>query len=443
MYSLYLRRKRPACVRIFFSVTLVLKMVVLGIVAPVQGQPSPPLTRDNAFLRTIENNPDLQIFAVQLRGAAALKQTAGQRPGFALEAEVENFGGSGDLQGFDASEQTLSLSSAIELGGKRAARKQLSDARAEKITAERDVKTLDLLADVTRTFVSALAAQERSLLARDEVRLAEGTLTSVRNRVEAGAAPEAEVLRARSSLVQAHLALAHEIRELDIRKMQLALLWNSSTVDFGDLQGNLFAFPAIENFDSLLARAEQSAALAIFADEERLKDLELQLARSKAALDIEWRFGVRRLEASGDTGLVAGMSVPLFSGNRAHGDVTVARAEREQAALQTQSARLVWRSQLFEAYQGQQQSLAVANGLRQEVIPTLTRALDETRQAYERGRYGYLDLAAAQRELLDARRAAIEAAATVLTQSALIEQLTGEPLVTSSSTRRIQENTQP
>lgn len=384
----------------------------------------------------IENNPELRIFAARLRGSAGMRQMAGQGPGLALEADMENFAGSGELQGFDAAEQTLALSSAIELGGKRAARSGVAAARAGQIAAERDVKIVDLLGEVTRVFVQALAAQEHARLARDQVRLETAILGGVRQRVAAGAAPEAERLRAQSSLTQANLALSQQLRELGVHKMQLAMLWNSEVVDFSELEGDLFAFPAVDTFEALLERASQSAALTLYAGEERLKDLELQLARSKATLDIDWRFGVRRLEASGDSGLVAGVSVPLFSGARARGELAAALAEREQAALQTQNAHLAWRLRLYEAYQGQQQGVATAKTLRDELIPTLTRALEQTRLAYERGRYGYLDLAAAQRELLDVRKAAIDAAATALTQGALIEQLTGEPLAATASAHR-------
>ena len=66
--------------------------------------------------------------------------------------------------------------------------------------------------------------------------------------------------------------------------------------------------------------------------------------------------------------------------------------------------------------------------LRDEVLPALTRALDETQQAYERGRYSYRDWIAAQRDLLDARLAAIDAASSALLHQALIEQLTGTAL---------------
>ena len=85
---------------------------------------------------------------------------------------------------------------------------------------------------------------------------------------------------------------------------------------------------------------------------------------------------------------------------------------REQAGL------LDLRAQLYNAWLSYRQGSAAAVKLRDEVLPALTRALDETQQAYERGRYSYRDWIAAQRDLLDARLAAIDAASSALLHQA-------------------------
>ena len=45
--------------------------------------------------------------------------------------------------------------------------------------------------------------------------------------------------------------------------------------------------------------------------------------------------------------------------------------------------------------------------LRGDVLPSVEAALEQTRYAYERGRYGYVEWAAAQSELAELRRAAV------------------------------------
>ncbi|WP_286875735.1 TolC family protein, partial [Marinimicrobium sp. UBA4509] len=166
----------------------------------------------------------------------------------------------------------------------------------------------------------------------------------------------------------------------------------------------------------------------MFASETRLKEARIRLSQTRAKSDISWSLGVRRMEGSGDTGLVAGVSMPLFADRRSSGEIRAAQAERDQVTFRRKEALFNLHAQLFEAYQNRQQGVEVSAVLKEEVIPTLNRALRETRGAYERGRYSYLDLIAAQEELLAARRRMIDSAASVLQYGALIEQMTAEPL---------------
>jgi cobalt-zinc-cadmium efflux system outer membrane protein len=66
--------------------------------------------------------------------------------------------------------------------------------------------------------------------------------------------------------------------------------------------------------------------------------------------------------------------------------------------------------------------------LRDQVLPQLQLALDQTRYAYERGRYSYLEWADAQRGLLAARVRLIDTAADFHNNRIDIERLTGESL---------------
>ena len=88
-------------------------------------------------------------------------------------------------------------------------------------------------------------------------------------------------------------------------------------------------------------------------------------------------------------------------------------------------------TQLFRAFSNRQQAIISAQKLQNEIVPALEEALSETQQAYERGRYSYLEYVSARHELLIARQTLIESAAAALTYGADIEQLTAEPLPAS------------
>ncbi len=68
------------------------------------------------------------------------------------------------------------------------------------------------------------------------------------------------------------------------------------------------------------------------------------------------------------------------------------------------------------------------NTLRDAVLPQAQQALEQTQYGYERGRFSYLELAVAQRELLELESAAIDAAADSQQMLCEIERLTGQAL---------------
>ncbi|MEC8897292.1 MAG: TolC family protein, partial [Pseudomonadota bacterium] len=125
-----------------------------------------------------------------------------------------------------------------------------------------------------------------------------------------------------------------------------------------------------------------------------------------------------------------GLSVPLFSGRRNRGEVQAALAARDEVRFRREDTLLRLHSRLFDAYHLRQQSIETVEQIRSQMLPDLTEALTQTREAYENGRYSYVEWTAAQRELLSAREALVDAATTALLNQALIEQLTAQPLAT-------------
>jgi outer membrane protein, heavy metal efflux system len=210
--------------------------------------------------------------------------------------------------------------------------------------------------------------------------------------------------------------------------MALALLWGDNSVEFSHLQGDLFEFGSSDSFESLFERVSDSPAIHVYASEQRVREAEIQLARSQSESEIDWQVGIRRMEEIDEIAFTAGFSVPLFRVERNRGEVQAALAARDEIRFQRETTLLNLHSRLFDAYQQRQQSIAAVEQIRSEVIPNLNEALTQTRDAYESGRYSYLEWIGAQREMLAAQRALVDAASTALLNQALIEQLTAQPL---------------
>lgn len=386
------------------------------------------LTLATALSRTMEKNPGLRVYDFSLKGLEGSRLTANQAPAYEAGLEVENVLGSGDRRRVDGAEYTLSLSSVLELGNKRQARTGVVNSRYDLMEAKREAEALDLLGQVTQRYVASLALQQKLDLAAQAVEFSETTLSIVTRRAKKGAAPEAEVLRAKAALVQSRITHEALIAEYEKRKMALASLWGETRVDFQRLQGDLFRFDPSERFEVLYQQASKSPMIRVYASERRMREAEVQLANSQSENDIRWQVGARRFEETGDTALVAGVSIPLFSGRRNRGEVQTAMAARDEVEYRQQSALLQLHALLFEAYLARQQNIDAVDQLRSKVVPDLTKALELTRQAYERGRYSYVEWTAAQRELLSAREALVEAATAALLNQALIEQLTAQSM---------------
>jgi len=386
------------------------------------------ITLADAVQRSLTQNPSLKVFPYRYDALQGQAETARLWPAYELGFDAENVGGTGDFNGVEGVELTIALSSVIEMGDKSAARQGVVSYSRSVLDANRQVESLALLGEVTRRYVDVLAAQEQVTLSGEAAQLASESLRIVKKRATAGATPEAEVKRAQAAAEQAKLALLAEQQRLSYLKMALSALWGLTTPDFRNVEGDLFQFGEDVPFEMLYAKVETNPAIEIFAAESRLKEAEIRLAQTQSSADISWSVGVRRMQETDDTALVAGFSMPLFSGKRNSGAVSTALAEKNQVLAQRDVMLLDLHTQLFRAFHNRKQAIVAVKSLRTAIIPALEQALEETQAAYQRGRYGYLDYVSARQELLSARRTQIEAAAAALTYGAEIEQLTAEPL---------------
>ncbi len=387
------------------------------------------LSLESAMELTLTQNPQLRVFDFRVEALQGQSETAALKPALEIGADIENIVGTGNLQGIDGAELTVSVSSVIELGNKRDARMASIGARRGQLDAERQIEALDLLGELTRRYIDNLAAQSRLSLAQDEVSIASETLQIVQDRAAAGATPELEVLRAEAALSQAELLVSAEESRLRYAQVALAALWGETNPTFESVTGDLYQIEQTVGFENLFARVEQNPFIQVFASEERLREAEVRLARTQSTADPRWSLGARRLQEGGDVGLVAGFSMPLFSATRNSGAVRSAIAARDEVEVRREVALLNLRTQLFNAFQNRQQALVTIDTLQTRTIPLLTEALSETQAAYESGRYSYLEWVTARQELIGARSTLIDAATAALRHGADIEQLTAEPLL--------------
>lgn len=384
------------------------------------------LTLPEALGATLARNPELAAAEFTLSEAQARLTQADLRPNPEASLELENFSGSGDLRDTQSLETTLALSQVIELGGKRAARVALAEADLDVAGIERRARQLDVLAETTRRFVDAVAAERRHDSAREAARLAREMRDAIVRRVAAARSPVAERSRAAGALVRAEIELAQAESEARAARYLLASSWGDTAPQFARLDADLFRFEAAEAFPAWFARLERNPAVLRFASEARLRAAELRLAETQARPNLTVSLGVRRFEAGGDHALVASASMPLAFRDRNQGAIAEARVRLARIEAERVADMNRLRASLFAIHQEMEIARLRATRLRDEALPAAREALRETRVGYERGRFSFLDLASTQAELLDVERAALEAAADHHRLKTELERLTGE-----------------
>lgn len=422
------------CVRMISAAALIFLLPVAQAADDFM-EPRGELTLAGAIAAALQRNPSLQSADFAIRAADARFVQAGLRPNPELGITLENFGGNGSVQGSDALESTLTLSQVIELGNKRSYRRDVARYGRDGTAIEREAAQLDVLAEVTRRFIDVAEQQAQLGLTRRATELAEKTAVAISKRVDAARSPLAEKSRAVTALGRARLAQQQAEQALLIAHRRLAALWSSTDPRFGDAKTDLFDLPAVGSFEALMEKMQASPDFLRFTNESRLRDAEWQLAMAQAKSDITVGAGVRRFEATGDTGFVVNFSMPLSFANRNQGAISEAAIRREQVQVQQQAVFMSTQANLFGLYQQLQLARSEVTGLRNELIPQAETALKQSEDGYARGRFSYLEMADAQRELLELQRSAVAAAATYHRVLAEIERLTNTPLVAAEDSK--------
>ena len=387
------------------------------------------ISLQQALNLSLQHNP--QLAGYQFRRAALVGEqtSANLRPQTHIQLEAENLAGSGDYTGADAAEFTLSFASIIELHGQRDSRVAVTTARQQQLESERRVAVLDLVAAVNYRFVALLAAQEQVKLEEEAQRLAQGLVDSLIKRVQAGSTPQAELMRARAALARTEIALEKTRQQAQQQAMQLSAYWADATPDFTRARGDLFALSHPENLgpESLAnwqSRLAQNPDLALLGDASRLRAAELRKLEAESKSTLGWSAGVRQFQETSDTALVVGLSMPLSSGKRASGALQTARAEQDAAEFAEDSAKSQLQIRLNQTFSQHQQAWSEVQSLRERILPLMQEASRATANAFEQGRYSSLELAMAQRELLDTRAELISAALRAHETRIELERLT-------------------
>lgn len=402
---------------------LALLSIPLAAWAEPTVEPTGPLSLETAAALVLEWNPSLRDQAQEVVAADLRVRQSDTRPDLELGLEVENFGGSLPLAGH--AETTVSLRRLIERGGVRAARIAAAEGARSVVALELEARQIELLAELSRRYVEALADEAHAALAEETVQTAEEIVQAVRRRVEAGASPTPELARAEVEAARAHLEREAVRRDRELSRLRLASLWGQASPRFTSVEGLLESTADVPPREATLAACSTSVGVHLLELEAQARELELALVRSETRRDFELEAGARHLAESDDVAFVAAISTPLLRGDRPAVAIQGAELSVTRARARVERLRTEQRLEVTEAYSAYDRAAARVTALQTAVIPGTQRALEEIEEGYRAGRFGSLDLLDARRTWAATRTERIEALRDLHRASLEIERLAG------------------
>lgn len=391
-------------------------------------EPTGVLALPVALAAVLARNPELEAFSWDLRAADARVVQASLRPNPDLSVDSENFVGSGAFSKRAQYQSTLQLSQLIELGGKRERRTEAAARARDQSAVEYEARRVEVLGATTVNFIEVVSEQERLRLTRLAVTQAEESLNAVVKRVRAGVGSGLEENRARAFLARTRVAEKQAAHRLLVAKQNLAARWGGSVPHYTRVVGDLFEARALPPFQALEARLESAPERRLAVAEERVREAEAALARTKQTSDVVFVAGWRNGRDLGDQAAVAGLSVPLQVFNRYQGDIAAAESAERGARARTAGVEARLRAVIFGLYHEILRARAEMEAMRTEIIPRSEEALALARKGFSEGLFSQLDLLDAQRTINDVRQEYLQAATTFHRLVAEAERLLGEAL---------------
>lgn len=400
---------------------------LFALVAQAQTpMPVTPLTLADAIDLALGQHPTLQVYAARQQAQLGRIHQAevGTRPeiGFLVEDAL----GTGEHESFRNAQSTLSITWVLE--------RELIDSRirsaqaaATAVEFERDSQVLDLAAQTARLFIDVLIQAQRLQLAQLARQQAEEVLDAISRRVAAGKGSSVEKLQARAELARRELELEDLQHKQQASQYQLVAQWGGEAHAY-QVTGDLLSIPAVDDFQQQLQRLKQNPAVQALANQQRILESEMELARIEAKPRWQLSAGIRRYETSDDYGLLAGVSIPWGKDKRSIGKLQSLQAQ--QLEYQSEAEALTRRldAQLYVLLQEVAHSQHVIEALTGDIIPLLKDALREAKHAYSIGMRSYLEWSAVRQELLSAQAQLLDAYQDIHLQHIELQRLTGASL---------------
>ena len=385
-------------------------------------------TLRQALALALMHNPRLKACSWKIREAEAMQLEASLWPNPQLEIEVEDVGGPGERREFDSALFTIQLSRLIELGGKRGKRERL--ASLDNILAGWDYETerLDLLAEVTKSFVDVLAAQQKLDFTEELLRLSEELVGVVSKRVDAG--KDSPLEKTKASVAHSTIKIEYQraLMELELNRRKLSSAWCADEPFFASVAGQLDMFYPVPPMDDLAGLIDENPEIARWPLEIDKRRAALSLEKARVFPDVTLSGGVQRFNDTRENLFVFGISIPLQLSNRNKAGKLLAAYELAGAGEGRKAEETRIRMELVSAYNDLSSAYMEAAELRDNVLYGAQSVFDASMLGYKEGKLDYLHVLDAQRTLFEVKTQYIEVLAEYHKAKTDVERLIGRSI---------------
>ena len=389
------------------------------LTSPLFAATAQMLTMDQALETAFANNPDLAAAQWETGIAQGERQQAGLIPNPEVSWEAED-------TRRNSRTTTVMINQPIELGGKRGARIEVASRAQDAAGIELERKRNVLRADVIQAFYSSSTAQQRLLLSRQSLELAERGLRVAQGRIKSGKSSPVEGTRAEVQLSEVRLELRRAERDEASAYQRLAQVMGAPLPAFVSVGDPGRSMPTVPDSSLLLNRIGETAELRLAKLQIDQREASLGLEKAQRIPDLTVSIGSQYDERERERVNVVGLSMPIPLFNRNQGNVLAAARRTDQARDLRNASELRLRTEIQTTLDQWMTANTEVASFNQTILPAAQSAVDTATRGFEMGKFNFLDVLDAQRTLFSARTQYIQAIAEATDAWVRIERIFGD-----------------
>ncbi len=391
-------------------------------------EPTGAITLSQALSLALVRNPELRASSWEIRAQEAQTLQAGLPPNPEISFELEDFGGTGSVEGFDGTETTILLSQLIPLGGKLSKRRKVESLNTNLAEWDYEATRLNVLTKTVLSYLNVLAAQERYTLQSELLNLAERVHATVSERAQAGEISPIQEKMSQVALSGTKIKLERSKRELEASRRVLSSMWNGTEPKFHLVKGDLYSIAPIPTFENLQALLSESPEIARWSTEIEQREATIKLEQANAIPDPFISGGYRHISERNDNAFGVGLSIPIPILNRNQGSISEARRRLKKAVEEQQNAEAIVNTALARTFEKLSASYEEAMLLKNIVLSESESAYELTFEGYREGEFPLLNVLVVQKAVFDTKLQYIEALLSYHSSRANVERLIGTPI---------------